>query len=303
MATVQPLEQREYNTLDAWLRVEQVPPDDLLHWEEGDLRRSGAPVDPSRLAALLGRGAAMALALESWTSRGLWILGRGDEVYPPRLRALGKAAPVLLYGAGDPGLLSDEQPALAVVGSRHVDQAAAEYTRAVGRACGRQGIKVVSGGARGVDREAMGAALEAGGTAVGVLSDGLARAAVSGDSLGPLTEGYLVLVSHVDPNAGFHVGTAMARNAYIYALADAALVVSATAGSGGTWQGATEALRGRQPPVFVRLEGDVPEGNARLLEEGAQVFPDPPWDDLAGWLHESHATFPDDPPHQQALLW
>jgi predicted Rossmann fold nucleotide-binding protein DprA/Smf involved in DNA uptake len=62
-------------------------------------------------------------------------------------------------------------------------------------------------------------ALEAGGTAVGVLADSWAKAAVAGKYRAGIKEGRLTLVSACDPNASFNVGNAMGRNKYIYALA------------------------------------------------------------------------------------
>jgi predicted Rossmann fold nucleotide-binding protein DprA/Smf involved in DNA uptake len=54
--------------------------------------------------------------------------------------------------------------------------------------------------------------------------------------------GDLVLITPFNPEAGFNVGHAMARNRYIYCLADAAVVVSSAAGKGGTWSGALEDI-------------------------------------------------------------
>lgn len=92
----------------------------------------------------------------------------------------------------------------------------------------------------------------------------------------PLLDGQLVLISPYDPGAGFNVGHAMQRNKLIYALADAALVVNADAGKGGTWAGAVEQLdRLRLVPVYVRSNGDIGEGLRGLHRKGAQEWPNP----------------------------
>jgi predicted Rossmann fold nucleotide-binding protein DprA/Smf involved in DNA uptake len=161
---------------------------------------------------------------------------------------------------------------------------------------------LVSGAARGVDHQSMGAALEAGGTVIGVVADSLARVAVG--NAGPVLDGQLTLISPYDPAAGFNVGNAMGRNKYIYALADAALVVSSAAGEGGTWAGAVEALKRGTPPVYVRLEDGVPPGNVKLLEAGAHAFPDPPWEELGEWLEA--VKQPEEVGHEpltQQALW
>jgi predicted Rossmann fold nucleotide-binding protein DprA/Smf involved in DNA uptake len=278
------LEAREYHRLVGWLSTQGLSPRDLLEGALPPEAPSGAPVTAERLTPLLDRGGVMALAVESWESRGVWVISQYDEAYPARLKALNAAAPPLLYGAGDLVLFAGPGPALAIVGSRDVDERGAEFTAELARACARQGVRVVSGAARGVDRIAMGAALEAGGAVVGIMADSLLRTVSSGGNQGPLMDGQLLLASPYDPAAGFNVGNAMGRNKHIYALASAAAVVQASEGSGGTWNGAIEALKRGTPPVFTRVDEGVPAGNIKLLELGAHAFPDEALEDLPGWL-------------------
>jgi len=75
----------------------------------------------------------------------------------------------------------------------------------VGNACGLSGLVLYSGGAKGVDTLSMEAALEASGTAVGVLADSPERAIRSHEAA--LQRGDLCLVTPYSPNAGFSVGT------------------------------------------------------------------------------------------------
>ena len=81
----------------------------------------------------------------------------------------------MLYGCGDAGILG--AGGLAVVDSRNVHEALIEYTENVGRLAASAGRGLGSGGARGVDRAAMHGALDSGGRVVGVLTDGLEKAA------------------------------------------------------------------------------------------------------------------------------
>ena len=276
-----PLSSREYNTLAERLRQAGRRPGDLLDCPSGSFGDLLPPeVGHERIAWLLGRGAVLALAVEEWTNRGLWVLARCDESYPDRLkRGLGHRSPPLLYGAGDPKLLS--RGGLAVVGSRNASAEEIDFTRDVASQCAREGVTVISGGARGVDQESVHTALEAGGSAAAVLAENLDRAARSGQWRAAVREGRLVVVSPYGVRNRFTVGSAMGRNKHIYALADYALVVACTAGRGGTWAGAIEALK-QMPavPVFVRTSGKtVADGNRRLLEKGAFAFPEPAWAD------------------------
>jgi predicted Rossmann fold nucleotide-binding protein DprA/Smf involved in DNA uptake len=61
----------------------------------------------------------------------------------------------------------------------------------------------------------------------------------------------------------------MGRNKLIYALSDVTVVISSADGSGGTWTGAIEALRGGWVPVLVRNEPGAPAGNRALIAQGA----------------------------------
>jgi predicted Rossmann fold nucleotide-binding protein DprA/Smf involved in DNA uptake len=165
------------------------------------------------------------------------------------------------------------QPGLAVVGSRNVDEAGQESARLVGNACGREGLVLYSGGARGVDVISTHAALTARGAAVSILARSLERAVRAPDARESLIEGDLALITPYSPNAGFTVGLAMGRNKMIYALSDYALVVAADEGRGGTWAGATQALKAGWTPVFVLAGPEMPRGNRALIEQGANPFP------------------------------
>src|SRR5262249_51442766 len=149
-----------------------------------------------------------------------------------------------------------------------------EYAAQIGRKAVASALAVVSGGARGTDRIAMTAALEAGGSALGALADSLEATVRKPDVREMLSEGRLVLVTPYAPDAGFSVGAAMGRNKVIYGLADFAVVVSSDYQTGGTWAGATEALKADWCPVFVRDGADAPKGNRELLKLGATRLSD-----------------------------
>ena len=281
-ASVKPLGLRQYNALASWLDAQAMRPGDLLAAEgRGTLEAAQtAEVDAARVAPLLDRGAALALMVERWERSGLWVISRYDNEYPERLKAyLGSAAPPLLYGVGSQALLN--RGGLAVVGSRDRSDEDGEYARRVGEQCARQGIAVISGAAKGIDRDAMNGALEAGGWALGVLAEGLAKTATSGQFREGLVSDHLTLISPYDPDARWFAYTAMDRNKLLYALSDAALVVASSDDSGGTWAGAVEALKAGKVKVFVKSTGVVAPGNPKLIRMGGIAFPDAPWDDLS----------------------
>ena len=275
-SSVNPLTAGEYGRLARRLRELHREPAHLLEPDADSLMEEGRiTLDPGQLQGLLGRGFLLAQAVERWRSRAIWIVSRADAQYPQRLKKrLKDGAPPVLYGCGDASILNTG--GLAVVGSRHVNETLIAYTEDVGRLTAASRHAVISGGARGIDQAAMGGALAAGGNVVGVMADGLEKAAVRREYREALMGGRLALICPYDPAARFHVGHAMQRNKLIYALADAALVVNSDDRKGGTWAGAREQLtRLNLVPVYVRTRGDVTRGLSELQKLGAKPWPNP----------------------------
>ena len=266
----------EYKRLARFLRDKQRQPADLLAPDDRELLAECQQlIDNDRLNRLLARGFLLSQAIERWQTRAIWVVSRADADYPRRLKTrLKDDAPPILYGCGDAAILNTG--GLAVVGSRHVDDALLAYTENIGQLAAKAQCTLVSGGARGIDQAAMRGALEAGGRVVGVLADSLERAALNRENRNLLMDGQLVLISPYDPIAGFNVGHAMQRNKLIYALADAALVVSSDYERGGTWAGAVEQLEKlRLVPVYVRSNGETGKGLEALRRKGALLWPNP----------------------------
>jgi predicted Rossmann fold nucleotide-binding protein DprA/Smf involved in DNA uptake len=265
-----PLSTREWSELEQKLKLNSVDLSELSGMTSAQMQ-TVLQIDhdrAERIARLLARSATLHRELERLETLGIWLITRLDEQYPSRLiERLERTAPLMLYGAGDPQLLN--QRGLAVVGSRNIDERGFELTEFVGRACAESNLIVYSGGARGVDKTAMVAALAAGGSAAGLLADSLEKAVRGSDVRAAIEESHLVLATPYSPQANFNVGTAMARNKLIYALSDFALVIASEAERGGTWAGAEEALASGWVPVFVIDGPNVPEGNRLLLKRGA----------------------------------
>ncbi|MGD9893093.1 MAG: DNA-processing protein DprA [Dehalococcoidia bacterium] len=225
------------------------------------------PESAERIARLLDRGGQIAIELDRLAGYGIWVVTESDEAYPIALgERLRHSAPPVLFGAGPANLLS--QDAIALVGSRDLEPAGEAFARVVGSRCAADGVTVVSGGAKGADRVSMIGALEAGGTAVGVLADSLQRTLRDSETAQFIRDQHLTLITPFDPAAGFTVGNAMARNKLIYGLARAAVVVSSAAESGGTWAGASENLKHTWTPLYVRNDPDAPAGNHLLIQHG-----------------------------------
>lgn len=272
--SAKPLSPAEYSSLARGLVKMKKRPADLLRKENLREAAKMSGLDRARLAYLMGRGVQLGFAVEEWRRHGIWIVSRSDAHYPARYKKhLKEQAPALLFGSGEGALLGNG--GIGIVGSRNVDQAGEDFTREVATLCAHNRVPVISGAARGVDRAAMTAALAAGGSTIGILAENLLRKSLARDSRQAIADGRLLLLSPYPPDARFTISNAMNRNKLIYALADYTLVVSAEYKKGGTWHGAAEALKRKNPlSVFVRLGDNVPQGNGKLLDLGAIAWPD-----------------------------
>ncbi len=269
----------EYFSLYRYLYSINKEPSDLVELGAEDLldrcvRNTNKPkINRERLQRLLDRGILLTQAVESWRQRAIWVVSHKDQAFPQRLgERLKDKTPAILYGCGDPTLL--DSGGLAVVGSRHVNEDILKYTKEIGNLAASAKRTIVSGGAKGVDQAAMNGAFESGGKSIGVLANGLKGAVTNRTHRDLILNEQLVLISPYDPSSGFNVGHAMQRNKLIYALADAALVVNAVIGKGGTWNGAIEYLnKYHLAPLFVRSTG--PRVEDALQQKGALLWPNP----------------------------
>jgi DNA processing protein len=259
-----------------WRLLDAVPePAELLGVATDDLaRRTGlSHHDLLQVERLLAGATNLAFALERLERQGFVPLTTFDEGYPSRLRErLKDHAPPVLFTVGEPGLLSSE--AIGIVGSRAVTAEGAEVARAVAERAAAEGLAVVSGGARGVDQEAMSAARSSGGRVVAYVADSLQRRVREPETRRAVAEGVVCLATPYGPSAGFSAANAIGRNKLIYAGARITLIVASDLERGGTWAGATEALGRGNGTVAVWVGPGGGPGNATLVERGAMPVSD-----------------------------
>ena len=255
----------------------------------------GVPSDLSdAVTELLGDASVTTVAATDLERQGIWTLTIVDSTYPPSLQQrLGKNAPPVIFGVGDVGLLDAQ--GVGIVGSRNVSEDGARVAQDLAKAAASLGRSVVSGGARGVDQLAMNSAYQADGGVVGVLADSLEMRIRKPDVLAALDGGQTCLLTQQAPSSGFSPAAAMSRNKLIYTLSAATIVVAADEDTGGTWAGATEALKKSLGTVAVwRGDGEGP-GNRSLEGLGATPITS------AAALSDLLETKPEPTPEQLAL--
>lgn len=223
--------------------------------------------DAERYAALLAAGTAFAFERERLEEEGIRLISALDDGFPERLRnRLRDTCPSFLLVGGPVEFLA--LGAIGVVGSRDASTEALEVAVSTSRVAAAHRMAVVSGLARGIDQTAMGAALEAGVPVIGVPTEGIRVAARNPEIRQRAHAGELCIASPYGPAVRFTAGNAMGRNKIVYALADVTLVVCSDSGSGGTWEGAREAMRRHFGRVAVWTGDGAGPGNAKLVELG-----------------------------------
>lgn len=203
---------------------------------------------------------------------------RVSPEYPLILRQrLGLDSPGCLWTKGDTGILNT--PAIALVGSRNLREPNREFAEAVGRHAAAQGLTLVSGNARGADRAAQEACLEAGGRVISIVADELSKQPRRRNVLYVSEDGF---------DEPFSAQRALSRNRCIHALGRMVFVAQSDLGKGGTWDGTVKNLRFGWSPVACFRDGS--EAAAELEQMGAYLIGLADLKDF-GTLPESEITF------------
>ena len=209
---------------------------------------------------------------------GLTGVCRHDPRYPQRLRHASDA-PAILHVLGDVDRLAvfaDDQPTVAIVGTRRPSPYGVDMARALARDLARAGVPVVSGMALGVDAAAHAGTLDAGGLTVAVLAGGA-------DVPYPASKRRLhaeiartgLVVGELPPGFRAFRWSFPARNRVIAALSDITVVVEAAQRSGALITADLAARLGRDvAAVPGPVTSPVSAGPNDLLKDGAALVRD-----------------------------
>ena len=232
------------------------PPDRDLTAQ--DLRAMGYGVEMARrIVELLSQEDVLEYYLSRGRRAGCVPVTRVTAEYPLLMRKnLGLDSPGILWAKGDLSLL--RTPAVALVGSRDLKPENYRFAQAVGRQAACQGLTLVSGNARGADRTAQEAALNAGGGVISVVADALEKQPIRENML------YLSEDGFAEP---FSAVRALSRNRCIHAMVWRTFVAQTGNGTGGTWDGTVKNLRAGWSAVYCFRDGS--EGAQRLCSMGA----------------------------------
>ena len=208
--------------------------------------------------------------VEDLMSQGYDILPVTHEEYPKLLKKnLKFNAPTVIYTKGNKSLLKEDS--IAIVGSRSASEKALAFTENIAKKAADEDKVVVSGFAKGVDRQALDSAVNANGKSIIVLPQGIMTFS-SGfkQYLKYIIQGRILVMSTFAPKAPWSVEFAMARNPIIYGMASEIFVAQSDE-KGGTWAGVLDGLR-KNRPVYVRYPDDKEKNANRLIiQKGASA--------------------------------
>ncbi|MFW6275867.1 MAG: DNA-processing protein DprA [bacterium] len=212
-----------------------------------------------------------AFMVEDLLEQGYSILPITSQDYSPTLKKnLGRTyAPPVIFTKGNLQIMKEKS--IAIVGSRKANDISLEFTDNVAKNASKDYKVVVSGFAKGVDKQALDSALKYKGQSIIVLPQGIATFQSGFKKYyKQIIEGDVLVVSTFYPKAPWSVQLAMARNPIIYGLASE-IYVAESSEKGGTWSGVMDGLR-KGRTIYVRKPNSK-EKNANniLISKGGKA--------------------------------
>lgn len=176
-------------------------------------------------------------------------------------------APALLYIKGNKKIMLEKS--IAIVGSRNASERSLTFTDNIAKLASQEYKVIVSGFAKGVDKQALDSAIKYKGQSIIVLPQGIMTFG-SGfkNYYRQIVDGDVLVLSTFFPKAPWKAELAMARNPIIYGLASE-IYVAESSDKGGTWSGVVDGLR-KNRKIYVR-KPEATENNANnlLIQKGA----------------------------------
>lgn len=210
-----------------------------------------------------------AFLAETLNNEGYELIPITSPEYSKTLKDNLKAAhaPALLYIKGNKQIMMEKS--IAIVGSRNASDISLKFTDNVASLASQEYKVVVSGFAKGVDKQALDSAIKYKGQSIIVLPQGIMTFGSGYKTYyRQIVDGDVLVLSTFFPKAPWRVELAMARNPIIYGLASE-IYVAESADKGGTWSGVVDGLR-KNRIIYVRKPGDNEKNaNNLLIEKGA----------------------------------
>lgn len=240
-----PLTVAQFRTLAQRVRTMERPKENREMTME-DLKAIGySSAFAEHILMLLSEDMLLTHYLEKGVRLGCRPVTRVSEAYPLSVRKkMGLDSPGCFWARGEIDILST--PMVALVGSRELKDVNRQFAREVGKQAALQGYTLVSGNARGADREAQESCLAFGGKVISIVADELYQQ--------PLRENMLYLSEEAFEEP-FSAQRALSRNRVIHSLGSKTFVAQSDFQRGGTWDGTEKNLRNGWSDVYCFRDG------------------------------------------------
>jgi DNA processing protein len=197
---------------------------------------------------------------------GIGVVLFGDPDFPTTLVVDDKPLTPVIFYKGNKDLLYTDS--VGMCGSRNVSEKGLIAADRCGVAVSKRNLTIVSGYAKGVDTATHLAALRNGGNTVIVLAEGIDFFRIKRDFAKDFDTERTLVLSQFAPTQPWAAHAAMARNAIIFGLAKALIVIEAGE-KGGALAAGEGAMKIGRPVLVVDFGDRTPDGNRILLEAGA----------------------------------
>jgi DNA processing protein len=259
------------NLIIKFYHENQISIEEFFNLSENDLKNNYAfeSKEISDIHKAKSELANNAFLAESLYSQGYELIPIISSDYSKALKSNLKAAhaPALLYIKGNKKIMQEKS--LAVVGSRDASEISLKFTDNIAKLASKEYKVVVSGFAKGVDKQALDSAINYKGQSIIVLPQGIMTFNSGFKTYyKQIVDGDVLVLSTFFPKAPWKAELAMARNPIIYGLADE-IYVAESSEKGGTWSGVIDGLR-KGRVIYIR-KPQLNEKNANniLISKGA----------------------------------
>lgn len=212
-----------------------------------------------------------AFMVEDLLEQGYNIIPITSQEYSPVLKKnLGRSyAPPIIYTKGNIQIMKEKS--VAIVGSRKANENSLKFTDNIAQKAAKEHKVIISGFAKGVDKQALDSALKYKAQSIIVLPQGITTFQ-SGfkQYYKHIIDGNVLVLSTFHPKSPWSVQLAMARNSIIYGLSSE-IYVAESSEKGGTWSGAMDGLK-KGRTIYVR-KTNPREKNANniLISKGGKA--------------------------------
>ena len=245
-----------------WLiqRMNSVSSEELLRYAKDAFSEE----QYSRFRQLLNNRLEAERLISKYDAKGYRLLLPDDRDWPSSLSRLKEAEPLWLFASGNLSLFC-AYPHISVAGSRDVSPETAEIAKGIGAYSALNGLVLVSGNARGIDRFSQDSAAKHNGKVLIFPATRFSDVLADPKKTKAVRDGELLIAADTLPDESFSASKALFRNRLIYAMGSPPFVVAARTMKGGSWHGAADCLSHQWNEVYAVIRNHPDHDGCKTL--------------------------------------